>query len=621
MRNIVKKAIASFILINGISLNLFCANFTTGDNEAKLYGVHEIKLIASVIPSDRYNRFPVVQFQNKGETVYVNAFYDGNENGGEGLIWKARLYVTKTGNWSWRVTDNDGLTWEGAAKGSFSAESSNLPGKLRHHKSNPNRFATESNPDHAFIGFGDTGYTLMAKEWADSPQPKYGGAGDWDLYIDDCAKAGMTLIRAGAFGGYSVWNGHRTQSALNYPRSNWPWKDTLANGNKNEYDLVQFKATDTRLKYSLNKHSDLFFELIISPKHKNWAGMWNKTTNEKQRLNTWKYTLARFGAYPNVIFQLVYDVYWFDSLDYCGYPDNTFGIKNRSFALNWGRWLSENDPFNTMRGVGNYWGDDDPFHARVYNETKELTYIHDEAKGDIAGQKADLYYNFKKVPYFHGEDLYENDLILRDNVTPQYYYRRIFWSDILSGGNACYGGLGCPSAIIPYSKACQGVSWLRYGEYVTAESTGWHDIIHIKNFFEEHHIDIAEFEPSDDIIKNNRPKPSQIQCAKKTDNSAFIMYHPNAKDGEAYYDINNRCPSYEDKLNTRYRCSTNPNQSPDITIKSLPGRIIFEVIWMEPATGEYYSQNNVKGTGKYEEFYAPSELKGKDALLYVVKKD
>ena len=448
----------------------FCQNFTTGDNDACLYGIHEITLTGTRLPgaSKRFSKFPNVRFINGGTSINVKAFYDGDGRGGEGFLWKARLYVSKEGPWSWSVTDMGGISLKGAISGSFDAADRNsaLKGKLKKHTDNHNRWATDRNTGTAFLAFGDTQYTLMDKVWTTDPDSTKGGAGDWDAVIDDSYKNGVTLIRAGAFGGYSGWNGTMTVGPKQYPRPNWPWADPAADGNKDVYDLDQLTATDTRLKYSINKYEDLYFELIISPKTKAWGRSWEHSMNgctATQIENFRKYMTARFSAFPNVIFQLVYDIDFRDTGGGCGANPSGYGDENYAFARDWLEWLRDNDPFGTMRCIGNGNDYDDPFPENYYNQANPLpTYIHDEAIGDICGKTADKYYGIKNTPIFHGEDTYEVDdgwgagTSPSDN-NPEYYYRRIFWSDLLSGAYPCYGG--GYKAIIPYSAAFDRINY------------------------------------------------------------------------------------------------------------------------------------------------------------------
>ena len=74
----------------------------------------------------------------------------------EGFVWKARLYVSKEGPWSWSVTDVVGISLKGAASSSFDSTDRNsaLQGKLKKHTDNDNRWATDRYTGTAFFIIG-----------------------------------------------------------------------------------------------------------------------------------------------------------------------------------------------------------------------------------------------------------------------------------------------------------------------------------------------------------------------------------------------------------------------------------------------------------------------------------
>jgi len=605
-------------------------SFTEGDNDARLFGIHEITLTGINLPPEaqRYSKYPCVRFLNDGRTVNVKAFYDGNGNGEEGSLWKARLYVTEAGIWSWSVTDNGGIELLRPVKGSFCSFDTNfsLKGKLRRHLHNPNRWATEREPETAFVILGDTYYTLMDKIWTKEGDPDKGGAGDWDAVIDDSHEKGVTLIRAGAFGGYSGWNGTQTVGSKNYPRPNWPWADQDAEGNKDVYDLLQLAETDKRLKYSFDKYEDLYFELIISPKVKMWGSYWNHNTygcSVGQVENFRKYMTARFSAWPNVIFQLVYDIDFEEAGGGCGADPRGYGEANYAFAQNWLEWLNKNDPFNTMRCIGNGNDYDDPFPAAYYNtEDPAPTYLHDEAIGDISGKTAEKYYGINKIPIFHGEDTYEVDVSWGAGTDPsendpEYYYRRLFWTDLLSGAYPCYGG--GYKAIIPYNKAYDKVNYFSEQGVFKIKLRGLDDIIHIKNFFQDNKLDLAGFHPADSLAINGPPDPVHIQVAHNKEKDEFIIYHPNANAGETSFDPNNLCDEYSEELASVFSCSVDNNSIPAVTI-NLHNDQTYIPVWFDPSTGKYFHVNEIVGTGSDYSFIAPQSFKGRDAVLYIRKK-
>ncbi|MCK5471316.1 MAG: DUF5060 domain-containing protein, partial [Cyclobacteriaceae bacterium] len=517
-----------FILIYQFS---FGQNFTTGGNDARLYGIHEVTLTGTNLPvaSIRYSKFPKVRFDNGETTINVKAFYDGDGSGGDGALWKARLYVNKEGAWSWTVTDNAGIDFISSTNGGFDASDTDfeLKGKLRKHTDNASRWATERNRRTAFLAFGDTQYTLMDKVWTSEPDRSKGGAGDWDAVMLNSVKMGTTLMRTGAFGGYSRWDGSTTVGPYNYPRPNWPFKDQSMTGDKKEYDLAQMVATDTRLQYAINTCPGLYFELIISPKTKDWARYFDGTDgylddgrglDNTEKINFWTYTVARFSAYPNVNFQIVYDIRNSDAEP----PNSPQAMidANYAFGKEWMTWLYDNDPFETMKCIGTGNDEYDPYDSIFYADNGNC-YIHDEAISDISGYHVESYFNkdkIRNVPIFHGEDTYEVvDIWYNRNAAtpnagdPEYYYRRIFWADLLSGGYSCYGG--GYGAIIPYDKAFDEVAYNTGVEIVTTKLKGLNDIQFIEDFFVDNEIDIADYKHADYKAINSPSAPSQIQIA------------------------------------------------------------------------------------------------------------
>ncbi len=626
MSMIYKIILIIFLLT--MTIPVVSQNFTEEDNHANLFGIHEIILTGYDLPeiAKRYAIFPNVRFTNGDKVVNVKAFYDGDGQGKEGSLWKARLYVAMEGRWFWKVTHPYEIQFTGQTSGVFEAIDSNsmLMGKLRVHSGNPNRWATERNTAKAFLALGDTQYTLMNKVWYTEPDSSKGGAGNWDAVIDHSYQKGVTLIRAGAFGGYSGWNGSQTVGPKKYPRPNWPWADDAADGNKDRYDLVQLLATDTRLTYALNRYEDLCFELIISPKVKNWGGYWKNSKlgcTPVQIENFRKYMTARFSAWPNVLFQLVYDIDFEDCGGGCGAIPQGYATENYAFAQDWLEWLRDNDPFNTMRCIGNGNDYDDPFPENYYNQADPPpTYLHDEAIGDISGKTAEKYYGIKNVPIFHGEDTYEVDDIWGAGTTPSdnnpaYYYRRVFWADLLSGAYPCYGG--GYKAIVPYDDAYQNVTYYSDTGEFRVKLHGLDNVIHIKNFFADNNIDIADFHPADDLAIDGPSSPGQIQIAVNTVDCQYLIYHPNAKPEEPDYDPNDLCEDYNDKLAMLLSCTTS-DAIPSFKLR-LDSEKTYSGKWFDPSTGIYYDQKVVPGSDPHVTFIAPPALKGKDAVLYLKK--
>ncbi|MCI0365048.1 MAG: DUF5060 domain-containing protein, partial [Phycisphaerales bacterium] len=74
------------------------AHFTTGAEAAYKFGVHEIVLTGNGAIANPFDTLATVNFvppTGEKSAKTVHAFYDGDNT------WRARLYVSETGDWKW----------------------------------------------------------------------------------------------------------------------------------------------------------------------------------------------------------------------------------------------------------------------------------------------------------------------------------------------------------------------------------------------------------------------------------------------------------------------------------------------------------------------------------------
>ena len=143
------------VIAPAITSVAWSANVTRGTSTAKKFGVHEIVLTGNGELANPFAIDATVTFtpaSGAEDAVTVKAFYDGDK------IWRARLYVSEIGRWSWasKCVDDEKLN---GRKGSFTAVESNLPGKLRQHPDNPRQWATDDG--QTFLNLSDTAYLLF----------------------------------------------------------------------------------------------------------------------------------------------------------------------------------------------------------------------------------------------------------------------------------------------------------------------------------------------------------------------------------------------------------------------------------------------------------------------------
>ncbi|MGH9194279.1 MAG: DUF4038 domain-containing protein [Acidimicrobiia bacterium] len=428
----------------------------------------------------------------------VRAFYDGS------LTWRARLYVSETGWWRWTARCPD-LTAIDPSEGRFRAISSTLRGMLRSHPQNSRQWATDDG--RSFLSVGDTAYRLFA------PTERA-----WKEYLRDDRELGITLVRAGAFGGWE-WDLNRqgwwalVRRVDRRAYSNTPWSDAAAT----EFDLAAFRTTEERLAWMLDNCPELYVELIIfglkSWAHDDTGSVW-QAISEQTRRKTMEYIIARFAAFPQILWQVVNDIH----ID----PDFP---NNRAFVREVGRYFTAHDPWAHLLTIGPNREGIAPF---IDPETDWADFVHLQGSYELGADRIHEYDDEPKHVML-AEDRYEQDGFRTEPLHPDYFYRWLFWSWLLSGGSATYGSRF--NVLHPYSQTA-GLPFTNFYDkshrYNTRleglDSTRW-----IGKYFSDRRIELWQFVSDDSLasdldgrVGRRRPKLARRGYEE------FLVYHPNA---------------------------------------------------------------------------------------------
>jgi len=133
-----------------------------------------------------------------------------------------------------------------------------------------------------------------------------------------------------------------------------------------------------------------------------------------------------------------------------------------------------------------------------------------------------LYRDLAKAPAIIDEDRYELYLSPKH---PRYFFRRLMWANLFSGGMATYGGLKTYEA---YDGELRGVQ----GYYDAVESGkligGAADFNHIHKFFKDTGLTLAGMQPQDALTGYN---PDQVKCIR--DENHILVYLQNADSYDA----------------------------------------------------------------------------------------
>jgi hypothetical protein len=482
----IKFVLTLFIFSIGFSGKVSADNFTTGST-AKVFGTHEIVMKGPKDLTDPFAAKVDVIFSQGGKSSKSYGFYDGDG------VWKVRFFVPRAGTWTWETNSQDEPRLDNLT-GSFTATSSSLPGKLRVRANKTS--IIENSRGEWFTFLGDTGYYLF--------HPKKSSLSKCKIFVQESAKAGLNVIRANVGGNLRgadspLWYS-RTQQGLNFN----------VNVGKND---------DACIQWMLNTYPEIYIQLIPIPEKVTIFD--SLPPNEREK--ALRYLIGRYGAYANVFWLLRNDT---NTPLTSGL--NTFGAD-----------LKRLDPWNNLRATG---------HTRRYNDplwnSNWTNYSHLETAGDVSGLSADQAVSRKKYTW-SGEDWYETYPTLMSPTKSPYFFRRLFWSYIMSGGGACYGG---------------------YWDRVAHMGTGMTHLKHIMPYFKSRKIDLGLYDFTHDALATTTGATTNHPHVARRTGKSYLVYMPHEH------------PKSTTNLNTEIaQLKLNLTQE---------NRRLFHVEWFNPQTAE-----------------------------------
>jgi hypothetical protein len=465
-------------------------------------------------------KFQVVFERPDGSEVLVDGFYDG------GKTFRARAYCDTIGIWRWRSSAN--ISDLDKRSGTFEVRASSLKGKLRLHPADPRQFAYDNG--QWFLHIGDTGYRYVTET-----EPK------WREYIDQAAKMGATKIR--------TWFCQARSDV-----------QVLFCNERNELNLPYWQEIDKRLQYALRKHPHIIFQLI--PYGEDTQELRRYRGEDKSAKLIARYAQARFSALPNV--------YWCISND----REIVTGGQLTGRKILWqtidkiGKDMAAREPWGTL--ITNHqsrWKGYD-FADASWSDIVTLEDL-DQVDGNIFKE----YYRKRAAPMVLDEDRYEH---WRNPKHDRYYFRRLMWASLLSGGHATYGGL---KTYEPYDGKLSGVQG--YFDAIASGKLehGADDFVHIHKFFEDSDLTLVNMKPNDTLADN---EPEKYKCI--SNGTTFIVYLANPDGSE---------PGQANVSQTKA----------DVTIQLPEGS--FAVKWFNPRSGQWENSEGVMGGT--QELTSPAE--------------
>jgi len=425
----------------------------SGTAEAPLRGAYEITLNATSGITNGFlqNDLQVTFTRGDGTQVTTNGFYDG------GNTFKARAYLDSVGDWSW--TSNSSLSGLNGGSGAFTVVNNvDLPGKLRTSSADSHQFV-QDNGDW-FLHIGDTGYSYI-----NSAEPQ------WQSYIDQSASTGFTKVRTW-FGDPNPFTG-----SIDY----------MFQGSS--LNLGELQTADQRLTYALNNHSEMQMQLIPFGSDKNF--LQDYANNDPLVRAYAREVQARYGALPNV--------QWALSNDLNIANDTTLQNAANTLGTDW----DAADPWGTL--ITNHQA---RFQSYSFVNAPWSDIVTFENLDQVTGAEILSYRNSGVTdPIVNEEDRYES---WRNPNDDRYFFRRLMWSSLLSGGAATYGG---------------GRTWEAYtGPSSWSGVQGYHDLNNagllqggaddfnfIHQFFDDSNLTLIGLVPDDALVGGDAQKFKDIR--------------------------------------------------------------------------------------------------------------
>lgn len=485
------------LLMGGLLFFFACGSsaaehFTTGDQTAAQFGVHEIALTSSNKAANPFDVQVAVTFvppSGDRNAKSVAAFYDGGD------VWRARVYVSAPGSWSWSSasTADRGLDGHG---GRFQAVKSPLRGRLLPHPRNPRHWITEDG--RWFLHLSDTAYFLLCAHDGNGAPVTDEAA---ERYARDDAARGITALRC-----------FLTSGEAGFEESTSVWRQWFFTDDTSDHlRLDHLQCADRRLRMLLEKFPGLAVQLILFPlagyktDDRFWAAL-----QPAQRERLLRHLVARYAAFPQLCWLIMNDAHFGD-----GFP------RSNALAREAGAYLQKHDPWQHPRSVG---------HARrlpfVFGEEEWADYIHIEHEHDLGALEMSRYAALNK-PVFLGEDRYEQDHgPRRDPAHMQAWQRRLFWAWLLSGGSANYGGRWW--TVQPYAEtgSLPATFHQRPQTTFTQALTGLDSVKIIRDYFEQRKINLGDFSPAHALAGD--PNDALSPRVMRRGGAEFLIYHPNA---------------------------------------------------------------------------------------------
>ncbi len=443
--------------------------FSTGNQTAKRGGCHQLEFSGEHVVTARVPALPLqLTFTlPSGARISAKAFARSD---GKAV---AQCYLPEAGEWKWEAKSSAG---KGVASGHIQVDESDLPGKLRNSQQDSRQFTYDNKSP--FLHIGDIAEALL------SPSEQ-----NWQAYIDQAAQAGFTKIR--------VRLPQTAKSAANF-------YDT----HRKQLNLPFWDEVEKRLIYALERFPRMQFQLDLFAEDREELDRFEE--GDPLTHLAVSYIIERLSPLANVHWSLA------SKID----PAKDSAVTLQALSR-LGKTIYEQSPWHSLItcGLPRY----APF---LFDREKWCAYASLSSLGQVDGSYVAENASLTSKPLVLDQDRAEYKYA---PLQPRYYFRRLFWSVLLSGGHPTYQGLdtsgqgrGHHAGIIGYYDACHSARL----------NCGAHDLPHIHTFLRSTCGSLAGW-VADDSLAGNTPLKAKAMRSAESDQCIIYIANPDAHDGHS----------------------------------------------------------------------------------------
>ena len=499
------------------------------------YSLYEQSFISTI----NYTNSFVIPFTSiltspSGKIFNVNGFYDNNNS------WKLRFVPNEVGMWSGITTSTD--TNLHNKNINFECISSEQQGFIKKDIKNPYCIKYE-NGDY-FLPIGDIGSGFPMNQTSKQP------TSNWKKYFDEM----LNTTKTNHLFCYMITNPSWNKNGY----CAWAFGGTPESPDFNKYNIEQFQFYDEVINYAYSKGiviSLILLDWTTEPKDYPSNIL---TTTQKQAF--YKYTIARLAHHKNIIWNLYWDI-----------------SANQQFVKDEGNYIKSIDPYNHLLTSHQKRDTGYSYATENWSDIISLETLDELDGNDIKNWRI---YN---KPVIISEDRYS---WYRWPDNPPYFFRRLLWTSILSGGSSTWGETeGAYTTTADYEL---------YSDPDCNRHGGKRDFKYIHKFFKENNIQFWNMQPHDELVSSGN------KCLAKLGNK-YIIYLSNPDSGGIYTKDYGCGGSDHNSINS------NKIVVPHVIINlsSVSINTTLNVEWYNPRTGIYQGQTTTQG-GVQKIFISPS---------------